>query len=99
MIGNIVSWNVRRTNNKDKRLVINGCLKKWMPSLVCMQETKMEDHVAEKCKSIWCNKNSDLHVIPAKGSTGGMITCWKKDWFSCLDVFKGECTLSCIFKN
>lgn len=28
-----------------------------------------------------------------------MIISWKKDWVSCLDVFKGQCTLSCIFKN
>lgn len=43
MIEKIVSWNVRRMNDRGTRLVIKGCLKRWKPIVVCLQETKIED--------------------------------------------------------
>lgn len=38
MIGNILSWNVRGLNDCKKRGVIQGCLKRWKPVIICFQE-------------------------------------------------------------
>lgn len=42
MIGKIMSWNIRCLNDKGKRLILRGCLAKWKPEIVCLQETKLE---------------------------------------------------------
>lgn len=59
MIGKIVSWNVRGVNNRGKRLVIKGCLKKWKPTIVCLQETKIDDYSSVKTESLWRENNWD----------------------------------------
>ena len=38
----ILSWNVRRVNDKSKRKVIKSVVKKQKVDLFCIQETKMQ---------------------------------------------------------
>lgn len=99
MIGKVISWNVHGINAKGKRLIICGCLSKWSPMVVCLQETKMEEYNDGVINSIWSVKDKGWQTIPAKGLAGKIVIPWKDDHVLCADIIKGECTLSCIFEN
>ncbi|XP_021899093.1 uncharacterized protein LOC110815570 [Carica papaya] len=43
MIGKTISYNVRGIHEVKKRGVIKGCLKRWKPDVVRLQETKSEE--------------------------------------------------------
>lgn len=73
MIGKIISWNVRGVNNRGKRHIIRGCLAKWKPDIVCLQESKLEKCLDETIHSMWRLKEVGWHCIPANGTAGGII--------------------------
>lgn len=73
MIGKLVSWNVKSINNQCKRLVLRGCFRKWNPSVVCLQETKIDNYTEKVVKGFWGIKNLGWHAISAKGSAGGVL--------------------------
>ena len=39
---NILSWNVRETNNSDKKKIIKNFIRAQRVDLVCLQETKIQ---------------------------------------------------------
>lgn len=98
MIGKIIPWNVRGIN-WTKRLIIKGCLSKWKPEVVCLQESKMDSCWGEIIKSMWRTKEVGWHYILAVSTAGGIIVMWKEDCQECVEVVKGETTLSCLFKS
>lgn len=99
MIGKIISWNVRGVNGRGKRLIIRECLSKWKPTVVCLQESIMEECDIGVINSLWSLKDKGWPYIPTKGAAGGMILMRIDDQVQCVDVTKGECTISCIFRN
>jgi len=58
MIDKIISWNVRGLNDHKKRVIIRGCLNRWKPTIICLQETKMEVIFEKTIHSLW--KMSDI---------------------------------------
>lgn len=56
MVGKIVSWNVRGLNDRKKRDVVKGCMKRWNPDVVCLQETTMEVIDEREAGSLWGSK-------------------------------------------
>jgi exonuclease III len=37
----VLTWNVRRLNERDKRLRVSNLLRDWKVDIVCLQETKL----------------------------------------------------------
>lgn len=89
----------RGLNDQRKRSIIRGCLNRWKPSIVCLQETKMETITEKIIKSIWQMDEVDWHFLPTKGSAGGILIMWRKDHALCHNFLLGETTLSCLFSN
>ena len=54
----ILSWNVRGTNDKDKRKVIKAFLNSQKVELVCLQETKMHNLDSRMVRSLGAGRNS-----------------------------------------
>lgn len=48
-----MSWNVRDINDCKKRTIIRGCLNKWKPEVVYIQESKLESCDDAVMKSLW----------------------------------------------
>lgn len=96
MIGKTVSWNVRGINDLNKCTVIEGYLGRWKSDLVYLQESKLDRCDEGILRSLWKRKNVGWHVIPVKGSAGGLILMWNEERVQSLDVLSGEATLSCL---
>lgn len=99
MIGKIISWNVRGINDAGKRKILRGCLGRWNPIIVYLQETKMEILSDFTVKSLWKADGVEWKFLPSKGFAGGILLMWKRDWVTCMDVKIGEITISCLFSN
>lgn len=98
MIGKILSSNVQGLNNRKKRGVIRGCLKRWKPDIICFQETKMEESGKGVFHSLWYEDNIQWCCLPAVGATGGILIVWRRDKFRCKNILKGSVSLSCLFE-
>ena len=51
----ILSWNVRGSNNPQKRDTVKNLLKGWKYDVVCFQEIKLDSVDAAVVKSLWSN--------------------------------------------
>lgn len=50
---NIITWNVRGLNNRDKRLCIKNMIKDWRVDIICLQETKLELITTQIVRRLW----------------------------------------------
>ena len=55
----IISWNVRRLNEQEKRLRVRNLIRKWGPNVVCLQETKLGLINRVVIHSLWGNQHVD----------------------------------------
>lgn len=70
---------------KKKRNIIKGCMNRWKPDLICIQETKLASVDDKTVKSVWNLLDVDWLFLPANSTAGGIIICWKKDLVDCID--------------
>lgn len=47
----IISWNVRRLNDRDKGMKVGNSLRMWKIDIVCLQETKLESK--DVVRNLW----------------------------------------------
>lgn len=99
MIDKIISWNVRGVNDVKKKNIIRGCLSRWKPDLVCLQESKLDSINDYLVKSLWNYKENGWLSLPANNIAGGILIMWKKDILTCIDHIPRSCSLSCHFSN
>lgn len=99
MFDKILSWNVRGSYDARKREVTRGCLNRWKPSIISLQESKLSEVNKKIIRSIWSFKDTGWCSLPAKGAAGGIIIMWKKDKILCHSVMLGDVSLSCLFSN
>ena len=48
----IISWNVRRINEENKRSVIKSLIRLYSANLVCLQETKVQQITTKMVRSL-----------------------------------------------
>lgn len=56
-------------------------IKKRKPDMLFVQETKLENIDKYAIQRIWGNGDMDFVCSNAIGSSGGLLTIWRKDFF------------------
>ena len=69
----LLSWNVRRLNEIEKRLQICNFLRSWKADIVCLQETKLEWITRDIVRSIWSFPYIDWLYLGSDGAFGGIL--------------------------
>ena len=95
----ILSWNVRGANHCDKRKVIKALIKKNKVDLVCLQETKIQEMTRGIIRSTGVGRFLDWGTVDSRGSAGGIVVLWDNRVLEMIELEKGECSISCHFKN
>ncbi|WJZ80362.1 hypothetical protein VitviT2T_000290 [Vitis vinifera] len=95
----MLTWNVRGANNCDKRKVIKALIKKHKVDLVCLQETKIQEMSKGIICSLGVGRYLDWGAVDSRGAAGGIVVFWDNRVLELVDIHKGGCSISCIFKN
>ena len=96
---NIVSWNVRGLNDKDKHLHMRNLIRMWKADIICLQETKMVVINCRVIQSLWGNQHVDWISLGSNGAAGGIFFMWDKRVVEKVDEVAGYYSLSCKFRN
>ncbi|RVX05984.1 hypothetical protein CK203_018664 [Vitis vinifera] len=86
-------------NHCDKRKVIKALIKKNKVDLVCLQETKIQEMTRGIIRSTGVGRFLDWGTVDSRGSAGGIVVLWDNRVLEMIELGKGECSISCHFKN
>lgn len=78
----ILSWNIRGAGAKIKRRVLRKLLTSQDPWIVFIQESKLESLPTKASKTLWNSDDIDYCASPSLGTSGGLITLWRKPFFN-----------------
>ncbi len=79
----IFSWNVRSLNDQNKHCLVKSVVSKLKMSVLCLQESKV-DSVSRSFLRSFAGLHFDKCLfIKSSGASGGLITCWSSNVFSC----------------
>ena len=95
----LLSWNVRRVNEKEKRKIIKTFIRNQRVDLMCIQETKIQSMSEGVARSLGSGRFLDWRALDASGTAGGILICWDKRTLEIMDWEEGQFSLSCRFKN
>ena len=70
---NIVSWNVRGLNDKDKCLRMRSLIRMWKADIICLQENKLAVITRRVVQSLWGNQHVDWISLGSNGAAGGIL--------------------------
>lgn len=90
---------MRGLNDKKKRGVIKGCICRWKPDVVCLQETKMEEVNQVIINDLWHNRKVKWEFLPTVGAAGGVVIMWVRDKLNCKETEIGRVSLTCLFEQ
>jgi hypothetical protein len=78
---NVLCWNVRGLNDKDKRLLVFNKIDESNCAIICLQETKCESFEHSFIRT-FCPKRFDRFAfVPSIGASGGIIVLWNSRVF------------------
>ena len=66
----ILSWNVRVANDRDKRKLIKDIIKAQKVDLVCLQETKIQEMTSGIVRNLRVGRCLEWGVMNSRGATG-----------------------------
>lgn len=69
----LLSWNVRRLNEGEKRLRVRNLLREWKASVIEIQETKMELMSYSIVCSLWYHSHADWCCLDFRGASSGIL--------------------------
>lgn len=69
-------WNVHGLNFPARRSAIFQVVQAACPSVVCLQETKMEVVMVDVVRHCLGNKFEKFFYLPATGTRGGILLAW-----------------------
>jgi exonuclease III len=75
---NIISWNVRGMNYKDKLIHMQNLIRMWRDDVICFQETKMREINRRVIQSLWGNLHIDWTSLGSNGVSGGILLMWDR---------------------
>lgn len=95
----VISWNVRGLGRHKKCTDVKATISSTACSVLCLQESKLQDISHFKAISFLPPSLRTFHSIPASGTAGGIITAWDDNLLSCSKVVDGPFTLTCWFDS
>ena len=95
----IISWNVRKLNEQDKRLKVRSLIRKWGPDVVCLQETKMGLINRAVIRSLWGGQHVDWSYLGSCGAFGGVLVMWDTRVVNKMEEAVGRFSVSCKFTS
>ncbi|WJX34557.1 hypothetical protein P8452_22661 [Trifolium repens] len=72
----IVSWNFRGLGGLEKRKEVRKLVGDMCPSILCLQETKLQTCDTSLCLSLWGTSPHAFSYRPSVGASGGILTIW-----------------------
>jgi exonuclease III len=72
----IISWNIRGLGGLEKRKEVRKLVGDLRPSILCLQETKLQTCDNSLCLSLWGNSPHAFSFRPSAGASGGILTLW-----------------------
>lgn len=97
----IVNWNIRGINNINRRDVIRKKVKQWKPTILVLQETKIQECNKDLAKQIWAKISVKWVDAPSEGRSRGILCFWDEDKLVVEEVVIGihSISLRCKFIN
>ncbi|XP_026443892.1 uncharacterized protein LOC113344036 [Papaver somniferum] len=95
----IVCWNIRGLNDLNRRDIVKKKVRDWKPSILLLQETKLQlctDLIAWHC---WGNKHVKWIDSPSQGSSGGILFFWDSSKIEVTDFLMGPFSITLLCKT
>jgi exonuclease III len=86
----VLSFNIRGLGGRIKRRKVRNLVRCYNVDFLALQETKLEEITSEFCYSIWGSQDCQWAFLPSQGSSGGILSLWKKENNSLIFSFTGE---------
>lgn len=80
----LLSYNIRGLGSSIKKKEIHDLIGQHKFSFCCIQESKLEKCDDFICRSIWGRGNFEWMARDAVGRSGGILSIWNSDLFSCM---------------
>ena len=93
----IASWNVRRLGRPNKCTDIKKGLQSPSASIICLQETKLQEISSFKAISFLPLGLRSYHFLPSIGASSGVLTAWVDANLECTKVQIDRYAISCWF--
>ena len=95
----LLSWNVRRLNNPQKRDICKNLLKEWKYDIICFQKTKPSSLDSLIVRSLWGNPYLDWVALDVVNIAGGVLLVWDKRVFEKVDCAVGLFSVMGLFRS
>lgn len=95
----ILSWNIRGLNSEVHRRDLKVLRSKWLPNIICLQETKMSKISGTDISSFWSTNEVKAIYQEARGLSGGLLICWNDEKIALKDYWNLEYSLAALFKD
>lgn len=96
---NILSWNVRGLNERNKRLAVRQSILLERPDIITFQETKMQSIDVAQFREM-CGRRLDQYVtVPAQGTRGGILIAWRQSMYTLISKEEKQFTLTTTLQN
>jgi hypothetical protein len=86
----VCSFNARGIGGRVKRRCIKQLIQLHKVDFMAIQETKMELISDSLCFSLWGGSDCDWAFLPSEGSSGGILSIWRKVDSSLIFTFIGD---------
>jgi mannosylglycoprotein endo-beta-mannosidase len=79
---NVLCWNIRGLNDKDKWDSIRNKIEESFANIFCLQETKREDIDLQFIHNFTPKRFDNFDFCPSVGASGGILVCLASNHFS-----------------
>jgi mannosylglycoprotein endo-beta-mannosidase len=86
----VCSYNIRGLGSRVKRSLIKELVLKEKVDFLAIQETKLEAISDGICFSLWGGEDCCWAFLPSEGSSGGILSIWRKSSSKLIFTFSGE---------
>jgi hypothetical protein len=86
----IASINIRGLGGGVKRKFVQELVRKERLDFLAIQETKLETCSDVLCSSLWGGDDCEWAFRPSAGSSGGILSIWRKSFAVLKATFVGE---------
>lgn len=95
----ILIWNVRGLNDRGRRDNLRKVVDDFRPSVVCLQETKL-NHISERDVISFLGRDfSEFVFLPAQHTRGGILIAWRDQSFSVEHHFVHRFSVSVLLNS